>query len=74
VFVDAALPGADYTIDMTTGMLTFAIGHAPAVGTTVTWTGVFDVPCEFDDDYTPATYQTVGRLNFLQLGMTEVRL
>ncbi len=65
---------ANYTIDMNTGVLTFGIGQAPANGHTVTWTGVFDVPCEFDDDYTPATYQAFGQMNFLSLGMTEVRL
>jgi uncharacterized protein (TIGR02217 family) len=65
---------SNYEIDMNTGVLTFNVGQAPASGHTVTWTGVFDVPCEFDDDYLPATYQAFGQMNFLSIGMTEVRL
>lgn len=38
----------DFTIDDTTGVITF--DNAPANGATITWSGEFDVPVRFDTD------------------------
>jgi uncharacterized protein (TIGR02217 family) len=39
-----------WSIDYTTGMITFLSGHIPANGQIITWTGEFDVPVRFDAD------------------------
>lgn len=38
----------DYTVDYTTGIVTFV--SAPAAAASITWGGEFDVPCRFDID------------------------
>jgi len=43
--------GGDFTIDTTTGMVTFLAGHIPAGGASVTAGFLFDVPVRFDTDY-----------------------
>ena len=43
--------GGDFTIDTTTGMVTFLAGHIPATGANVTAGFLFDVPVRFDTDY-----------------------
>lgn len=52
----APLPGPDWSLDTTTGVLTIAAAPAAA---DVTWRGTFDVPARFDIDHLPAT--TVAR-------------
>ena len=39
-----------YTVDHTTGTVTFLAGHVPAAGTTVSAGFLFDVPVRFDTD------------------------
>ena len=46
-----AAEGTDFTVDTTTGLVTFLAGHVPAVGVTVTAGFMFDVPVRFDTDY-----------------------
>jgi uncharacterized protein (TIGR02217 family) len=52
IYVDTILQteggGADYTIDTTTGIVTF--NAAPAASADITWDGTFLVPVRFDDD------------------------
>ena len=50
IFVNGVLKTltTDYTIDSTTGIVTFVT--APGAGLSVTWTGQFDVPVRFDTD------------------------
>lgn len=43
----------DYTIDLTTGLVTFVV--APTLGDTLHWVGEFDVPARFDVDEIKAT-------------------
>ncbi|WP_036296931.1 DUF2460 domain-containing protein [Methylosinus sp. PW1] len=43
--------GADFDVDATTGIVTFAPSAAPAIGAVVTSGFLFDVPARFDTDY-----------------------
>ena len=65
--------GTAYTLDTTTGVVTFAPAHIPAAGQEVRWTGEFDKPARFDIDqlnvsYTDLVYST------LSIPIVEVRL
>jgi len=46
----AQTEGVDYTIDYTTGIVTFTAGSIPLLGEAVTWGGEFDVPVRFDPE------------------------
>ena len=43
--------GTAFTVDTTTGVVTFLSGHIPASGAAVTAGFLFDVPVRFDTDY-----------------------
>ncbi|MFA6266578.1 MAG: DUF2460 domain-containing protein [Pseudolabrys sp.] len=43
--------GSAFTVDTTTGIVTFVAGHIPASGQAVTAGFLFDVPVRFDTDY-----------------------
>jgi uncharacterized protein (TIGR02217 family) len=43
--------GADFTVDATTGVVTFTPAAIPAAGASVTAGFSFDVPTRFDTDY-----------------------
>jgi uncharacterized protein (TIGR02217 family) len=43
--------GGDFSVDTTTGMVTFAPANIPPAGATVTAGFLFDVPVRFDTDY-----------------------
>lgn len=65
--------GTAYTLDTTTGVVTFLAGHIPAAGQAVRWSGEFDKPARFDIDqlsvnYTDLVYSTVS------IPVVEVRL
>jgi uncharacterized protein (TIGR02217 family) len=53
--------GSDYTLDYTTGKVTFA--SAPANGAAIAWCGQFDVPARFDTDKMQLSMEglTLGR-------------
>jgi len=46
-----AVGGAAFTVDATTGIVTFLAGHIPAAGQAITAGFQFDVPVRFDTDY-----------------------
>ena len=46
-----AAEGTAFTVDTTTGVVTFLAGHVPASGAAVTAGFLFDVPVRFDTDY-----------------------
>jgi uncharacterized protein (TIGR02217 family) len=46
-----ATEGTDFTVDTSTGIVTFLAGHIPASGAAVTAGFMFDVPVRFDTDY-----------------------
>ena len=43
--------GTEFSVDTTTGVLTFLAGHIPSAGAAVTAGFLFDVPVRFDTDY-----------------------
>jgi len=43
--------GTAFSVDTTTGLVTFLAGHVPATGDAVTAGFLFDVPVRFDTDY-----------------------
>jgi uncharacterized protein (TIGR02217 family) len=75
IYVNGTLvSSSNYTLSLSTGVLTFGAGHAPPNTQPVTWTGQFDVPVEILSDYTPATYEDFGKINIKSLTMREVRV
>jgi uncharacterized protein (TIGR02217 family) len=44
-------PASDFTVDTTTGVVTFVPGHIPPAGAAITAGYLFDVPVRFDTDY-----------------------
>ena len=63
---------ADYTVDMTTGILTFDV--APALNDTLYWVGEFDVPASFDVDRLQVLSYDAGIWDFGQVPIVEIRL
>ena len=52
IAVNGAIAAAtDFSLDATTGLLTFAPGRMPASGASITAGYLFDVPVRFDTDY-----------------------
>jgi uncharacterized protein (TIGR02217 family) len=45
------IPTSDFTVDTTTGVVTFVPAHIPPAGAAITGGYVFDVPVRFDTDY-----------------------
>ena len=43
--------GTGFTVDATTGLVTFLPGHVPPAGALITAGYQFDVPVRFDTDY-----------------------
>lgn len=61
----------NYTIDYTTGIVTFVT--APANGNALTWTGQFNVPVRFATDYfSPAMSDAVTAISYSDLQMLEI--
>jgi uncharacterized protein (TIGR02217 family) len=59
IYVNGTLKigGTDYTLNVTTGLVTFVT--APANGTALTWTGAYYWRCEFlDDQIDPSKFMT----------------
>jgi uncharacterized protein (TIGR02217 family) len=68
----AKVPGADFTVDLTTGLVT--LGVAPGVGVAVTAGCEFDVPVRFDTDYIAVTIANFHAGEIPQVPVIEVRL
>lgn len=60
-----------YALDTTTGIVTFVT--PPSSGETLTWSGEFDVPCRFDNDYGQMTFTAPGIFGADQVTLIEVR-
>lgn len=65
--------GAAYTLNYTTGLVTFLAGHLPTTGQAVTWTGEFDKPARFDIDQLTLTYSDLVYAT-VSVPVVEVRL
>jgi uncharacterized protein (TIGR02217 family) len=71
IFINSVLKtaGSDYSIDFTTGIVTFT--SPPGNGLGITWTGQFDVPVRFDTDSLMMRMEgglyTIQNLNCIEL-------
>lgn len=65
------VPGSDYTIDTTTGIITMI--DSPAT-TPVKWRGEFDVPCRFDTDQMITDIEGREAYRWGQIPIVEIRV
>lgn len=66
--------GTHFTVDTTTGVVTFTGGNIPGVGATVTAGYEFDVPVRFDTDKMPAQLEDYGVLSWKSIILVELRV
>lgn len=65
--------GAAFTLDATTGIVTFLAGHIPAEGAEVTAGFLFDVPVRFDTDYLEVDYSAFAAGAIPKIPLVEIR-
>ena len=68
-----AAEGTDFTVDTTTGVVTFLAGHIPAVGAAVTGGFLFDVPVRFDTDYLEVDLSAFAAGAIPKIPLVEIR-
>jgi uncharacterized protein (TIGR02217 family) len=66
--------GTDFTVDATTGRVTFTSGHVPAAGAIVTAGFEFDVPVRFDTDKLEINLQGIQHGAIPAIPIVEIRL
>ena len=71
VYLDGEEQLAGWSVDTTTGLVTF--GTAPAPGVEVTADFAFDVPVRFDTDHMVVTIETYQLHNWQQIPIVELR-
>jgi len=67
-------PGTAYTVDHTTGIVTFQPGHIPAAAQAITAGFVFDVPVRFDTDKLEINIQGFRHGAIPSIPIMEIRL
>lgn len=72
IYKNAVLQTTGVTVDMATGVVTFAA--APLSGQVVTASFQFDVPVRFDTDKLSATLDAYGVHSWLDIPLVEVRI
>jgi uncharacterized protein (TIGR02217 family) len=70
----AKTAGADYTIDHTSGFITFLAGQIPAAGQLVTAGFEFDVPVRFDTDKIEVNVQSFLHGSIPSIPLIEIRV
>jgi len=71
VYLDGTLQGSGWSVDTTTGLITF--GTAPALGAEITADFEFDVSVRFDTDHMAVTIETYQLHNWQQIPIVELR-
>lgn len=73
--VDGAIAaeGEDFTLDPTTGIVTFVDGRAPKSGAKVTAGFAFDVPVRFDSDHLAVNLAAVSSGDIPDIPIVEIR-
>jgi len=66
-------PDADFTVDSTTGVVTFLAGHVPAAGAEVTAGFQFDVPVRFDTDFLEVDLDAFAAGTIPKIPLVEIR-
>jgi uncharacterized protein (TIGR02217 family) len=65
--------GTAFTVDSTTGVVTFLSGHIPASGAAVTAGFLFDVPVRFDTDYLEVDLSAFAAGAIPKIPLVEIR-
>ena len=65
--------GTAFTLDTTTGVVTFLGGHVPAAGAAVTAGFLFDVPVRFDTDYLEVDLSAFAAGAIPKIPLIEIR-
>jgi len=65
--------GTAFTLDTTTGAVTFLAGHIPAIGQAVTAGFLFDVPVRFDTDYLEVDLSAFAAGAIPKIPLVEIR-
>ena len=66
--------GTAFTIDTTTGLVTFLSGHVPGSGGAVTAGFTFDVPVRFDSDYLEVDLSAFAAGSVPRIPLVEIRV
>jgi uncharacterized protein (TIGR02217 family) len=66
--------GGGFTVDPTTGIVTFFPGHIPGSGATVTAGFLFDVPVRFDTDYLEVDLSAFAAGAIPKIPLVEIRV
>ena len=69
-----ATEGTDFTVDLTTGIVTFLAGHIPAVSASVSAGFLFDVPVRFDTDYLEVDLSAFAAGAIPKIPLVEIRV
>jgi uncharacterized protein (TIGR02217 family) len=69
----AAAEGTAFTLDETTGLVTFLAGHVPAGGASITAGFLFDVPVRFDTDYLEVDLSAFAAGAIPKIPLIEIR-
>jgi uncharacterized protein (TIGR02217 family) len=64
----------DFTVDITTGAVTFLPGHVPGNGQSVTAGFLFDVPVRFDTDYLEVDLSAFAAGAIPKIPLVEIRI
>ena len=68
-----ATEGTAFTVDTTTGAVTFLSGHIPGAGAAVTAGFLFDVPVRFDTDYLEVDLSAFAAGAIPKIPLVEIR-
>lgn len=71
---DEVSEGTAFTVDTTTGVVTFLEGHIPANGAAVTAGFLFDVPVRFDTDYLEVDLSAFAAGAIPKIPLVEIRV
>jgi uncharacterized protein (TIGR02217 family) len=66
--------GADFSVDTTTGLVTFPPGHIPGAGEAVSAGFLFDVPVRFDTDYLEVDLSAFAAGAIPKIPLIEIRV
>lgn len=72
VFIDGVSQGSGFTIDTTTGIISFSV--APAYQEVVTWTGDFDMAVRFDTDQLDMVVTNIEVIAAPSIPIVEIKL
>ena len=66
--------GTAFTVDTTTGIVTFLSGHVPASSAAITAGFLFDVPVRFDSDYLEVDLSAFAAGSVPRIPLVEIRV